>query len=221
MLPGGRGVLFRLAPRRPGPGRLRHHGEKLPNGPAHALTRGIYARYVPSGHLLVVTADGKLIAMPFDPDKLELTGSPVALIEGIGVRAGGFNVDLSLSRTGTLVYTTGSTLGSRRAFWVSRDGKAAPVEAVMGPAGRHSERRALARWEGAGGRVVAGRQVRHLGQAASHGSVLPNHLRGHRERAAWLVAGRPRGVLRQRPDRHGGGWYIRPEGGRYGRRAPG
>ena len=66
-------------------------------GTPHSLTRGIYARYAPTGHLLVVTADGKLIAIPFDPKKLELTGAPVALIEGIGVRAGGFNIDLALA----------------------------------------------------------------------------------------------------------------------------
>jgi serine/threonine-protein kinase len=99
------------------------------------LTHGIYARYAPTGHLLVVTADGKLIAIPFDSDKLELTGSPVALIEGIGVRAGGFNVDLALSANGTLVYTTGGTLGSRRGFWVTREGVVSPLDASWDPQG--------------------------------------------------------------------------------------
>ena len=47
-----------------------------------SLVRGVYARYAPTGHLLVVTADGKLIAIPFDPKKLELTGAPVALHRG-------------------------------------------------------------------------------------------------------------------------------------------
>ncbi len=135
VLPGGRGVLFRSRRGGQGPADFDIMVSKLPNGPAHPLIRGIYARYVASGHLLVVTADGKLISVPFDPDKLQMTGSPVALMEGIGVRVGGFNVDLSLSRTGTLVYTTGSTLGSRRPFWVSRDGKDAPVEAGWDPQG--------------------------------------------------------------------------------------
>jgi serine/threonine-protein kinase len=82
-----------------------------------------------------VTAEGRLVAIPFDPGKLEMTGSPVALIEGIGVRAGGFNVDLSLSENGTLLYTTGGTLGTRRPYWVNRDGTSAPVDPGWDPQG--------------------------------------------------------------------------------------
>ncbi len=135
VLPGARGVLFRSRRSGQGPADFDIMVTKLPNGPAHTLIRGIYARYSPTGHLLVVTADGKLIAIPFDPDKLQITGSPVALIEGIGVRVGGFNVDLSLSRTGTLVYTTGSTLGSRRPYGVGRDGTASSVDPAWDPQG--------------------------------------------------------------------------------------
>jgi hypothetical protein len=36
-----------------------------------------------SGHLLVVTADGKLLAAPFDPDKLAVTGPAVGILEGL------------------------------------------------------------------------------------------------------------------------------------------
>ncbi len=136
VLPGATGVLFRL----------RHVGQALsdfeimaaplpPGGEARSLVRGVYALYAPTGQLLVVTADGKLIAIPFDPKKLELTGAPIALLEGIGVRAGGFNLDLALARNGTLAYTTGGTLGSRRAVWVSREGTATPVDPGWDPQG--------------------------------------------------------------------------------------
>lgn len=135
VLPGGRGVIFRL----------RHVGQglpdfeimamPLPHGPARALVRGVYARYAPTGHLLVVTAEGKLIAIPFDPKKLELTGAPIALIDGIGVRSSGFNIDLTLARNGTIAYTTGGTQGSRRAVWVSRDGAVSPVDSAWDPQG--------------------------------------------------------------------------------------
>ena len=135
-LPGGGGLLFRLRRAGQGPNDFTIMAMKLPHGPAHALTRGIFARYSPTGHLLVVTADGKLVAIPFDPDKLELTGPPMAHIEGIGVRTGGFNVDLSLSNNGTLVYTTGGTLGSRTPYWVTRDGAATPVSRGGIPRGR-------------------------------------------------------------------------------------
>ena len=135
VLPGATGLLFRLRHAGQGPTDFEIMAMALPHGTAHSLVRGIYALYAPTGHLLVVTADGKLIAIPFDPKKLALTGPPVALIEGIGVRNGGFNIDLALARNGTLAYTTGGTLGSRRAVWVSREGVVSPVDPAWDPQG--------------------------------------------------------------------------------------
>ncbi|MGE5231721.1 MAG: hypothetical protein ACM3NS_08255, partial [Deltaproteobacteria bacterium] len=135
VLPGATGVLFRLRHAGQGPADFEIMAAALPHGPAHSLVRGVYALYAPTGHLLVVTADGKLVATPFDAKTLQLTGPPVALIEGIGVRVGGFNVDVALSRTGTLAYTTGGTLGSRRAVWVTREGGVAPVDPAWDPQG--------------------------------------------------------------------------------------
>jgi serine/threonine-protein kinase len=135
VLPGAKGLIFRMRHAGQGAADWDIMAMPLPHGPAHVLTHGIYARYAPTGHLLVVTADGKLVAIPFDPKKLALTGSPVALIEGIGVRSGGFNVDLVLSSNGTLVYTTGGALVSRRGYWVSREGVATPVDPAWDPQG--------------------------------------------------------------------------------------
>jgi serine/threonine-protein kinase len=135
VLPGGTGVLFRLRHIGQGPGDFEIMVSPLPSGEARSLVRGVYAAYAPTGHLLVVTADGKLIAIPFDPRKLEITGAPIALLEGIGVRNGGFNVDLSLAGNGTLAYTTGGTLGSRRAVWVSREGGVSPTDPAWDPQG--------------------------------------------------------------------------------------
>ena len=135
VLPGASGVLFRLRHAGQGPADFEIMAMALPHGQAHSLVRGIFATYASTGHLLVVTADGKLISIPFDPKKLELTGAPVALIEGIGVRNGGFNIDLTLAGNGTLAYTTGGTLGSRRAVWVSREGVVSPVDPAWDPQG--------------------------------------------------------------------------------------
>jgi eukaryotic-like serine/threonine-protein kinase len=135
VLPGASGLLFRLRHAGQGPADFEIMAMALPHGRAHSLVRGIYATYASTGHLLVVTADGKLISIPFDPKKLELTGAPVALIEGIGVRNGGFNIDLALAGNGTLAYTTGGTLGSRRAVWVSREGAVSPVDPAWDPQG--------------------------------------------------------------------------------------
>jgi len=135
VLPGASGIIFRLRHAGQGPADWDIMAMALPHGPAHVLTHGVYARYSPTGHLLVVTSDGKLIAIPFDPKKLVMTGSPVALIEGIGVRVGGFNVDLSLSANGTLIYTTGGALVSRRGYWVTREGVATPADPAWDPQG--------------------------------------------------------------------------------------
>jgi serine/threonine-protein kinase len=135
VLPGATGLLFRLRHVGQGPADFEIMVVPLPRGPARLLVRGVYARYAPGGHLLVVTSEGKLIGIPFDPKKLELTGPPVALLEGIGVRNGGFNVDLTLAGNGTLAYTTGGTLGSRRAVWVSREGGVSPVDPEWDPQG--------------------------------------------------------------------------------------
>jgi eukaryotic-like serine/threonine-protein kinase len=138
VLPDNNGVIFRTRHVGQGIGDFEINAAPLPpkpHEPAHTLVRGVYATYAPSGHLLVVTADGKLIAIPFDPKKLELTGGPIALLEGIGVRNGGFNIDLTLARNGTLAYTTGGTLISRRAVWVSMEGGVTPVDPAWDPQG--------------------------------------------------------------------------------------
>ncbi len=135
VLPGGRGLLFRLRHVGQGPDDFDVVGMKLPKGEPRVLTRGVYARYAASGHLLVVTADGKLLAIPFDPDELALTGPPIALIEGLAIGSAGFSVDLALSPTGTMVYTTGSGIGSRRAVWVGRNGTESSVDPGWEPQG--------------------------------------------------------------------------------------
>jgi eukaryotic-like serine/threonine-protein kinase len=133
-LPGG-GLLFRLRYAGKGQGEFQIGAIAGPNAPPKLLTRGVFARYAPTGHLLVVTADGKLIAIPFDPAKLALTGPPIALLEGVGVRAGGFSVDLALSPSGTLAYTTGGAIGARRVVWVTREGGASLVDPSWDPQG--------------------------------------------------------------------------------------
>jgi len=133
-LPGG-GLLYRLRFGGKGQNDFQIAAMKVPNGAPKLLTRGVFARYAPTGHLIVVTAEGKLIAIPFDAAKLELTGPPIALLEGVGVRAGGFSVDLALSQSGTLVYTTGGAIGARRVVWVTREGGASLVDPTWDPQG--------------------------------------------------------------------------------------
>ncbi|MEP7326040.1 MAG: protein kinase [Gemmatimonadota bacterium] len=126
-LPGGRGVLYRL----------RHTGDEIDaytvmvtDLRTHArklLVKAVFARYLPTGHLLYVTADGSLMATRFNLDRLEMTGTPALLQRGIGI--GGFGaVDLGVSSTGSLLYTTGQSSTITEPTWVTRDGKSTPVD---------------------------------------------------------------------------------------------
>jgi serine/threonine-protein kinase len=135
LLPDAKGVVFRTRRANQATADFQIVGMKLPDGEPKVLTRGIYARYSPTGHLLVASADGKLVALPFDPDKLAVTGSPIGLLEGIGIEAGGFSINLGLSDNGTLVYTTGGATGVRRPVWVTREGAESPVDPSWQPQG--------------------------------------------------------------------------------------
>ena len=126
-LPGGKGVLFTV---RAGTGMDDWNVAvvDLATGTHRVLVRGVAAKYAASGHLVYVSAQGTLLAAPFDQERLELTGEATALVEGVGVRVAG-SLDLALSATGTLVYVTGSSSGGlARAVWVSRDGAVTPVD---------------------------------------------------------------------------------------------
>jgi serine/threonine-protein kinase len=74
---------------------------------------GADARYVTSGHLLYAR-EGALLAVPFDPDRLEITGGAVGVVPDVMQAAyvTGQNGDtgamqVSVSSTGTLVYIAG------------------------------------------------------------------------------------------------------------------
>ena len=126
VLPGSKGILFRRRREGQSPADYEIMAMPLPTGQAKVLTRGIYARYSASGHLVVVTADGKLLVIPFDAGKLELTGPPVAMYEGLETSP--FGAAVALSPGGTLVYPTASQASAREAVWVSREGVAARVD---------------------------------------------------------------------------------------------
>jgi len=89
------------------------------------------ARYVSSGHLVYVTTAGALLAVPFDLDRLETTGAPFALAEGVSARAYGA-IDIAVSESGTLVYAPGAANASEaRLVLVARDGQIETVDATM------------------------------------------------------------------------------------------
>jgi serine/threonine-protein kinase len=69
------------------------------------------------------------MAVPFDADRLELTGPAVPVLEGIRVETNGV-AQYSVSATGTLAYLSGrGTAAQRRLVWVTRNGVEQPLTA--------------------------------------------------------------------------------------------
>ncbi len=130
-LPNGRGVLITVD--RGGPGvNVKNTNDiaviDLKTRRHRVLVRGVFSRYAASGHIVYVTAEGALMGVPFDQDRLEVTGNPVFLLDGINIRRGGGGVDLAISATGTLWYATGFSLGQREILWATRSGVVSEVE---------------------------------------------------------------------------------------------
>jgi Tol biopolymer transport system component len=94
--------------------------QSLETGARQVLIQGpaFRSRYVPTGHILY-GREGSLMAVPFDFERLKVTGSPAQITEGIGAQ-------FASSSRGTLVY---GQLGAPSLVWVDRKGTARPVGA--------------------------------------------------------------------------------------------
>ncbi len=90
----------------------------LDTGEETELTHGRTARYLSSGHLIFVTRPG-VVARPFDPDRLQFSGPPRPVLEGIWPRD-----QIAVSETGSLAYIPVPT---GQLMWVDRDGAARAV----------------------------------------------------------------------------------------------
>ncbi len=126
ILPGGKAVLFAT-----GDGTI--VVQRLDTGERKVLLQGgTFPHYVSTGHL-VYSREGTLMAVLFDPDQLEISGSPVPVIEGIRspVRAFG-GAQLTISKTGALAYVVGSADESEGTLvWVDRQGISEPLAAPL------------------------------------------------------------------------------------------
>ena len=111
---------------------IRHSGEANDDGSIvvqsletdarHVLVKGgTQPRYAPSGHLIYVRA-GTLMAAPFSASRLELSGTPAAMQDGL--RSGDSLAQFAFSETGWLVYKPSGDADSqlRRLVWVDRKG---------------------------------------------------------------------------------------------------
>ena len=130
MLPGSKAVLYTA-----GTAAKFESGivavQRLPAGKPHIiLHNAYYGRYVPTGHILYLH-EGTLFAVPFDPDRLEVTGSPVQIIEHVAGSAGTGGAEFAVSRTGTLMYVPGEPAPDVIS-WMDRSGRSTVLRAASG-----------------------------------------------------------------------------------------
>jgi Tol biopolymer transport system component len=102
----------------------------LKSGACKELFAGIAARYVATGHIVYgLPNNNNLFAVPFDLDRLEVTGGAVPVVEGVISP-----LHYAVSDSGTLVYIPGTagavTLNRYTLVWVDRNGKEEPLSAV-------------------------------------------------------------------------------------------
>ncbi|MEE8373330.1 MAG: hypothetical protein V3R87_06430, partial [Dehalococcoidia bacterium] len=89
---------------------------------------GTNPRYSPTGHIVFCRA-GALLAVPFDLERLERTGDPVTVIDGILMEPGGA-AHFTFSDDGSLAYVPGGMLVlDRKLVWVNRQGEVEPLPA--------------------------------------------------------------------------------------------
>ncbi|HYL36063.1 MAG TPA: protein kinase [Bryobacteraceae bacterium] len=160
ILPGGKAILF-SAYTAPNPNASSievmtladHHRKTVSRGGTspHYLATSNGAGY------LVYLNKATLFAIPFDLDKLETRGTALPILDDVASSGLFGTAQLSISRTGTLVYrkSGGGEAGLLTVAWLDNAGKAQPLLAKPGVYGRPSlspdgQRLALEVTEGSG-----------------------------------------------------------------------
>jgi len=71
--------------------------------PRAVVNNGYYGHFVETGHILYVS-HGSVFAIPFNVDRLEVSGTAVQVVEGVSASAGTGSADFAVSHTGMLMY---------------------------------------------------------------------------------------------------------------------
>jgi eukaryotic-like serine/threonine-protein kinase len=121
-LPGGRAAVFTL---RDSSG-FHLAAVRLETGAVVSLgAAGANPHFVAPGYLLFARQDGALVAAPFDPNALRITGPVLLVAEGAIVGQGGAT-RLGVSASGSFVYQAGRVVDNVP-VWVDRSGRATVV----------------------------------------------------------------------------------------------
>jgi Tol biopolymer transport system component len=124
LLPGGTRVLYLV---RSGDGRRAVHVTTLDGrATTRLLETDVRASYSPSGHLLYMS-EGVLMARPFDPERLQLSGEPAQVAAAVATSSAQ-DASFAISDTGVLVHAT-RTRAPGRLTWLDRAGR---TQGVLG-----------------------------------------------------------------------------------------
>jgi hypothetical protein len=127
VLPGGKGALVMVGRG----GGTQVCALDLATGKMRVLVNGDFPTYLPPGYLVYLSGSSTMMAARFDPEEMELLGTPVAVLDGATF--------WSLSADGKLFYTnTGIRRGPsiRRGTW----GSPSPPTTRWSPSGRSTAR---------------------------------------------------------------------------------
>jgi serine/threonine-protein kinase len=123
-LPDGHALLFYIR----GPNGNRLAALDLRTGAVKRFEQaGLNPHYVASGHVVLATQTGTLIAVPFDPVRLDVTGSPVPVAENVVVGGSGA-AKMGMSLSGAFAYQVGQA-GIAELVLVDRSGAVRPLPA--------------------------------------------------------------------------------------------
>jgi Tol biopolymer transport system component len=102
-------------------------------GERRVLVKGAsMARYFAPGTLLF-SRGGAVFAVPFNPDTLEVSGTPTAVMQAVAGDATTGARNFAISTAGTFAYVAGSADGAlHRLMWVDRGGRAEPIDLPPG-----------------------------------------------------------------------------------------
>ena len=133
VLPGGKAVLFASGTH---PSSYEDSDivvYSMASGQRKTVQRGgSYARYLPSGHVVYIH-EGALFAVPFDLKRLEVTGQPALILEGVVTAPTNGGAQFSFSETGNLVYVEGRAGGQNVSiYWMDHQGKFMPLRETPG-----------------------------------------------------------------------------------------
>jgi len=97
------------------------------------LTEGVSGYVTDTGYLVFAREGGRIFAAPLDAENMELGGSPVLLVEGVGMREDLWAAYYTLSESGDLVYWAPPIMEAQdvnELIWVDRGGGVRRVDST-------------------------------------------------------------------------------------------